>query len=126
MHRASGVRRAGGRETSSLAVHAAVPPVLNCIVAAVSKASCNLGPALAHFVDHPLDHQALLSRDGLTVQRGLEVLVEALPALLGRAVVHVLRDADPVVGALFANQLKEQLVLFGNPGSTTMSGSHCK
>lgn len=50
--------------------------------------------------------------------------MEALPALLGGAVVHVLRDANPVVGALLANQLEEQLVLFRDPRSTTVSGGH--
>lgn len=50
--------------------------------------------------------------------------MEALAALLGRAVVHVLGDADPIVRALLTHQLKEQLVFFGDPGSTTMRGSH--
>lgn len=50
--------------------------------------------------------------------------MEALPALLGRAVVHVLRDANPVVGALLADKLEEQLVLFRDPRSATVSGGH--
>jgi hypothetical protein len=34
-------------------------------------------------------------------------LVEAFTTLLGRTVVHVLRDAHPVVRALFAHKLEE-------------------
>ena len=51
--------------------------------------------------------------------------MEALPTLLGGAVVHVLGDAHPVVRALFAHQLNEQLVLFRYPGSSTVSLGHC-
>lgn len=51
--------------------------------------------------------------------------MEAFTALLGRAVVHVLGDAHPVVGALFADQLEEELVFFGDPRATTVGGGHC-
>lgn len=51
--------------------------------------------------------------------------MESLPTLLGGAVVHVLRDAHPVVGTLFAHQLNEKLVLFRYPGSSTVSLGHC-
>jgi hypothetical protein len=120
----AGWARGSGRETSSLAVHAAVPPVLDCIVAAVAESSGDLRPSLAHLIDHALDHQALLGGDGIPIQRGLQVLMESLPALLGRPVVHVLRNAYPVVGALLADQLKEQLILLRDPRSSTMSWSH--
>jgi hypothetical protein len=36
----------------------------------------------------------------------------------------VLRDAHPVVRALFAHKLKEQLIFFGDPRSTAVGGSH--
>lgn len=114
-----------GGKTTTLAVHAAIPPVLNCVVAAVPQSTSNLSPALAHVVHHALDHQAFISRNGLAVQRRLEVLVESLPALLGRPVVHVLRDANPVVGALFAHQLNKKLVLFRNPRASTVRVCHC-
>lgn len=91
----------GRREASSLAVHAAVPPILDGVVAAVPESAGDFGPALAHLVDHAFDHQALLSRDGLAVQRGLQILMKSFTALLGRSEVHVLGDANPVVGALF-------------------------
>lgn len=58
------------------------------------------------------------------VQRGLQVLVESLSALLGRAVAHVLGNANPVVGSLFAHQLQKCLVLFRDPRPTTVCGSH--
>lgn len=91
----------GRREASSLAVHAAVPPILDGVVAAVAESAGDFGPALAHLVDHAFNHQALLGGDGLAVQRGLQVLMESFAALLGRSEVHVLGDANPVVGALF-------------------------
>ena len=119
-----GARDGGRGDAAALAVHAAIPPVLDGVVAAVAQAAGDLCPTLAHLIHHALDHQALVGRDGFPVQRGLEVLVEALTALLGRAEVHLLRDADPVVGALFAHELQEQLVFFGDPRSTTMRGRH--
>ena len=118
--------RGGGRgKTAALAVHAAIPPVLDSVVTAVTQSASNLSPALAHVVHHTLDHQALISRNGLAVQRWLEVLVKSLPALLGRPVVHVLRDAHPVVGSLFAHQLNKKLVLFRDPRASTVRVCHC-
>lgn len=111
-------------ESSSLPVHASIPPVLDGVVAAVAQSPGDLRPALSHFVDHPFDHHALLGGDGLVVQGRLQVLVESLPALLGRSVAHVLRDAYPVVGSLFAHELEQRLVLFWNPRPTTVCGRH--
>lgn len=51
--------------------------------------------------------------------------MESLPALLGRPVVHVLRDAHPVIGALFAHQLNKKLVLFRDPRASTVRVCHC-
>lgn len=51
--------------------------------------------------------------------------MESLPTLFGRTVVHVLGDADPIVGALFAHQLGEKLVLIRYPRSSTVSVGHC-
>jgi hypothetical protein len=36
----------------------------------------------------------------------------------------VLRDADPVVRALFADELEEELIFFGDPRATAVGGSH--
>lgn len=63
-------------------VHAAVPPVLDGIVAAAVETPCDLSPTLAHLRHQPLDHCALLWCDGVVVEGGLEVLVEAFTALL--------------------------------------------
>lgn len=114
-----------GRKTPPLAVHAAIPPVLDGVVTAVAQSAGNLGPTLAHVGHHAFDQQSLFSGNGLAVEGRFEVLVEALPTLLRRAVVHVLRDAHPVVRALFAHQLDKQLVLFGDPRTSTVSLSHC-
>lgn len=113
-----------GRETAAFAVHAAVPPVLDGIVAAVAQAAGDLGPTLAHFIHHAFDQETLVGGDGLPVQSGLEVLVEAFPTLLGRAEVHMLRNAHPVVRALFTDELHKQLIFFGDPRATTVGRGH--
>lgn len=46
--------------------------------------------------------------------------METLATLLGGAVVHVLRDADPVVRALFTDQLSEELIFLWHPRATTV------
>lgn len=69
---------------SPSAVLATVPPVLDGIVAAAFESSSNLGPSLAHLVDHLLDLLALFGGDRIMVKSGLQVLVEALTALLWR------------------------------------------
>lgn len=77
-------------------VHAAVPPILDCVVAASMQSPCNLGPSLAHLSDHTLDEDALLWRDWVEVKRGLEVLMEALAALFRASSADHLADTDPV------------------------------
>jgi hypothetical protein len=66
-------------------VHSTVPPVLDSIVAAASQTTCDLGPTLTHLGDHLLDENALFGSDGIMVEVRLEVLVETLATLLGRA-----------------------------------------
>lgn len=66
-------------------VHSTVPPVLDGIVAAATQTTCDLSPTLAHLGDHLLDENALFGSDGIMVEVRLEVLVETLAALLGRA-----------------------------------------
>lgn len=63
-------------------VLAAVPPVLHGVVAASVEPSGDLCPSLSHFVDHAFDLLPLFRRDGVVVQRRLEVLVISFPALL--------------------------------------------
>lgn len=111
-------------QASSFAVHAAVPPVLDSVVAAIAQSSGNFGPALAHFVDHPLNHHALFGCDGRMIQRWLEILVESLSALLGGPELHMLRDANPVVGSLLAHQLQQELVLLRDPRPTAVIRCH--
>jgi hypothetical protein len=66
-------------------VHSTVPPVLDGIVAAATQTTCDLSPTLTHLSDHLLDENALFGSDGIMVEVRLEVLVETLAALLGRA-----------------------------------------
>ena len=73
------------RSAAAATVHSTIPPVLDGIVAATTQTTGDLGPTLAHLGDHLLDENALLGSDGIMVKVGLEVLVESLTALLGRA-----------------------------------------
>lgn len=50
--------------------------------------------------------------------------MKALAALLRRAVLHLLRNADPIVGALLMNELDQGVVLFRDPRSTAMVWCH--
>lgn len=73
---------------ASATVHAAIPPVLDSVVAAAAQAASDLSPALAHLSDHLLNQLTLLGSDGVMVEVGLQVLVISLTALLGRASAH--------------------------------------
>lgn len=70
---------------ASASVHASIPPILHGIVAAAAEPASDLCPPLAHLGDHLLDHDAFLRSNGVMVEVGLEVLVEALSALFRRA-----------------------------------------
>ena len=105
-------------------VHAAIPPVLDGVVASAMQSASNLGPPLAHLGDHPLNQDTLLGRDGIQVQRRLEILVEPLTALLGRPGLHELRDAHPIVSSVTVDQI-EQILIFGlGPGAPTVLDHH--
>lgn len=67
------------------AIHPAVPPVLHRVVASAAQSPRDFRPPLAHLGNHLLDCQTLLGCDWIMVQVWFEVLVEALPTLLGRA-----------------------------------------
>ena len=67
---------------TSPAVHAAIPPILHCIVAASPEAPRNLSPPFAHLGDHLLNQKAFFGGDGIVDEIGLQILVETLPALL--------------------------------------------
>lgn len=81
-------------------VHATIPPILDCVVAASSQTSGNLSPSLAHLGNHLLDHDTFLRSDGVMVEVGLEVLVISLSALLWGSSLNGRRYPDPVVGSM--------------------------
>jgi len=63
-------------------VHAAIPPILDRIVASVAKPSGDLSPSLAHLVHKLLDHFAFLSRNWFVIKTWLQILVVSLATLL--------------------------------------------
>lgn len=118
-------RKRRALQTPSLATHAAIPPILDRVVTAVTQLAGNLGPTLARVIHLVCYQQTLLGRNRLMVQRRLELLVEALSTLLGGPVEHVLRDAHLIVGTLLLHQLDKQLILLGDPKTSMMSLKHC-
>lgn len=106
--------------SSAASVHPPVPPILDGVVTSTTQASCNLRPALAHLRHHLLNQHTLFGRDGLVVEIGLEVLVEPLSALLGRASLDGLGDSHPVVGAMKIDQGQENRVFGLRPRATLM------
>lgn len=96
-------------------VHASVPPILDGVVTAATKAAGNLGPSLAHLSDHLLNHLSLLGCDGVMVEIGLEILVVSLPALLGGASTHHAGNAHPVVGTLGMDETHKDVVFLLRP-----------
>lgn len=99
-------------------VHAPIPPVLDGIVTATAQATRNLGPSLAHLGHHLLDEEAFLRGDGLVIEVGLQVLVEALATLLGGTGLNCRRNAHPVVRSVDVDQVQEILVLGLGPRSS--------
>jgi hypothetical protein len=102
-------------------VLATVPPVLHCIVATALEPTCNFGPPLAHLGHHLLDQLSLVGRDGVVIQCRLQVLVEALSALLRRPRTNLLWNADPVVWAVAGDEVYQPLVFVLRPRATAMS-----
>ena len=78
------------RRVALPSVHAAVPPVLDRIVAAVAQSPRDLGPSLANLVDQLFDHFPFLRGNRVMVQTGLEILVVALATLFRRAMLELL------------------------------------
>lgn len=102
------------------AVLAAVPPVLDSVVTASRQATSNLGPTLTKLTDEALNGSTFLGGDGLMAERGLEVLVKSLSALLGGSGAKSLSNADPVQGAMGADKAHEVAVLMIGPRSSAM------
>lgn len=90
---------------SSSAVHAAIPPVLNCVIAAAAESASDLGPPLAHLADHLLDHDTFLGSNGLVIEIRLQILMVPLTALLRRACLDRRGDADPIVRAMKVDKM---------------------
>lgn len=89
------------------AVLASIPPVLDGIVTAAVKPSCNLCPPLTDLVDENLNLGTLFGSDGLVIQGGLQVLVKSFSALLRCPCSQGLSNSHPVQRALVVDKLHE-------------------
>lgn len=97
-------------------VLAAVPPVLDGVVAAaITQPPGDLGPLLADFPHKLLDQVPLRLGDGIGVEAWPQVLVVPLPALLGRPPLDLVGDADPVQRARALHEVQEKGVLLRVP-----------
>lgn len=101
-------------------VLAAIPPVLDGVVASVLHVAGDLSPLLAHHLDHFFDPPALLLGDRLVVKLGLEVLVPPLTALLWRPGLQDVRYLHPFSGAFLPDKVSEALVLGSTPRSSLL------
>jgi len=78
-------RGATAEDETPPAVHATIPPVLDCVVTASVKLPGDICPPLAHLRDQTLDLKTFFGADGLVVERGLQVLVVPFSTLFWRA-----------------------------------------
>lgn len=67
---------------SLAAVHAAVPPVLDGVVATVAKSTGDFSPSFTHLMDELLDQLAFLSRNRFVIEARFQVLVISFSTLL--------------------------------------------
>jgi len=61
-------RRSSSKNESSATIHAAVPPILDGIVASTMKSTSNLGPPLPHFSNHAFNLQTFFRADRFVIQ----------------------------------------------------------
>lgn len=101
-------------------VDEAVDVVLDGVVAASGQLLGDAGPGRAVPVVEVHDLGGLVLRDGVVPQRRVEVLVVALPALLGVAGAHEGGDGDPVLGARLVDERHEAVALVGGPGASSL------
>lgn len=100
-----GQRGFTAQDEATTAIHAAIPPVFDGIVATAMQTARNLGPTLAHLGDHAFDLEAFFGTDGLVVEGWLEVLVITFATLLGRAGADELGNTNPIESALSVDEL---------------------
>jgi hypothetical protein len=105
-------------------IHTPVPPIFDGIVAAITDASGNISPPLPDFGDQLLDHFTFTRGDWVMIQRRLQVLVIPLATLFRRSVLHVLRDANPVVRALAVHELEESSIFVRQPRTPSSRARH--
>ena len=108
-------------------IHASIPPVFDSIVTAIPKSSSNFCPATSHITHHPFNHFSFLVSDRVMIQRLFQILVVSFSTLLRCPVLHVLRDAYPIVGTFLLDKIKQKLVLICVPWSAVGgSASHSR
>lgn len=109
------------------AVLAAIPPVLDSIVASTIEAASNLGPPLSNLPYQLIDLGTFLGGDGLVVKSRLQVLVIALAALLGCPGSKGLGDSYPVEGAVGADKFHQVRIFSVRPRTSPVTHRHdCK
>jgi len=107
-------------DEASTTIHAAVPPVLDGIVASTMESTSNFSPPLSHLSNHSLNLQTLFRADGFVIQRRFEILMVPFPALLRGARSNELGYPDPVQCSLGVYQLAQVGVFCLRPRSSSM------
>jgi hypothetical protein len=98
-----------------------VPPILDGIVAAIVQASGDLSPSLADFLHKSFDFNTLFRCNWVMVEGGLEILMIAFSALLGRSGSKSLGNLNPVERSMVIDQLHQIIIFLVGPGSSSMS-----
>lgn len=89
----------------------AIVPVLDLVVASTTECSSYLSPLRTFFGVISFDGHALFRRDGAPVDRRLQILVIALPALLGVPAAMFLRDVHPRFRPVIVDKIKKPFIL---------------
>ena len=108
---------AGSRLLALAAVLAAIPPVLDSIVAAVVHHASDLRPLLSDLPDLILDELAFDVVDGVMVEVWLQILVPSLTTLLGGSGLQDFGYLYPLASTLLTHQVSQSLVFSVTPGS---------
>jgi hypothetical protein len=93
-------------EAPFFAIHAAIPPVFDSVVASITKSSRDLCPTLPHLIHHSFNHYALICGYWSMIQGWFQILMKPFSTLFGRPEMHMLGDANPVIGSLLPYQMK--------------------
>lgn len=100
------------------AVHPAIPPVLDAVIATTWHLASDVSPLLAHFNHTSFDELAFVVTNGQMVERWLQVLMPSFPALLCGALADDFRDLYPTLRSVLTHKKIQPSVFVAVPGTS--------